>query len=184
MSDRDRNQLELNLRELAQLFNSMDPSPFHERDLDAAAETFLLDWAREMPPGREFALTIRLGQPPAPEKAAGADEAVRHYFASRALATRRALRRMLRLARWRMFVALLFLGGCLALGRGLESLGLGSPLVDTIVLSLDIIGWVALWRPAEIFLYDWWPLRDDLRLFERLGRMPVVLIGPENRPAV
>jgi hypothetical protein len=39
--------------------------------------------------------------------------------------------------------------------------------------SLLIVGWVALWRPLEIFLYDWWPIRADARLFERLAAMPV-----------
>ena len=180
MKEAPRNHLELKLRELAQLFNSMDPSPFHERDLDAVAEGFILDWARELPAGREFELVIRLGARPDPAKASGTDEAVRNYFANRALSARRALRRMLRLARWRMFVALLFLGACLTLSQVLDTLVTGSPLLGTIVLSLDIIGWVALWRPAEIFLFDWWPLRDDLRLFERLARMPVTLVMPED----
>lgn len=180
MSDKPRNHLELRLRELAQLFNSMDPSPFHERDLDAAAEGFILDWARELPAGREFELVIRLGTQPDPAKTGGVDEAVRNYFGNRALSARRALRRLLRLARWRMFVALLFLGACLTLSQVLDTLITGSPLLGTVILSLDIIGWVALWRPAEIFLFDWWPLRDDLKLFERLARMPVTLVLPEN----
>jgi hypothetical protein len=34
-------------------------------------------------------------------------------------------------------------------------------------------GWVAMWRPLEVFLYDWWPIRAEARLFDRLSRMPV-----------
>jgi len=34
-------------------------------------------------------------------------------------------------------------------------------------------GWVAMWRPLEVFLYDWWPIRAEIRLFERLSTMPV-----------
>ena len=34
-------------------------------------------------------------------------------------------------------------------------------------------GWVAMWRPVEIFLYDWWPIRAEARLFDRLAAMPV-----------
>ena len=30
-----------------------------------------------------------------------------------------------------------------------------------------------MWRPLEVFLYDWWPIRAETRLFERLGAMPV-----------
>jgi hypothetical protein len=39
--------------------------------------------------------------------------------------------------------------------------------------SLVIGGWVALWRPLEIFLYDWWPLRADRRLFQRLSEAEI-----------
>lgn len=180
MSSGPRNHLELRLRELAQLFNMMDPSPFHERDLDEAAEEFIVEWARELPAGLEFELVIKLGTPPDASYASGVDEAVRNYFANRALTSRRALRRMLRLARWRMFVGLLFLGSCLTLSQVLGNMVSGSALLGTIVLSLDIIGWVALWRPAEIFLFDWWPLRDDLKLYERLARMTVTLILPDE----
>jgi hypothetical protein len=43
--------------------------------------------------------------------------------------------------------------------------------------SLIIGGWVALWRPMEIFLYDWWPIAAEARLFDRLAAMPVSLRG-------
>jgi hypothetical protein len=39
--------------------------------------------------------------------------------------------------------------------------------------GLLIGGWVAMWRPIEIFLYDWWPIRAEARLFDRLSTMPV-----------
>jgi hypothetical protein len=32
---------------------------------------------------------------------------------------------------------------------------------------------VALWRPLEILLYDWWPMLADARLFDRLANMAV-----------
>ena len=38
-----------------------------------------------------------------------------------------------------------------------------------------IIGWVALWRPVEIFLYEWWPLRRHRRQMDRLAAMTVEL---------
>ena len=40
-------------------------------------------------------------------------------------------------------------------------------------LDLLIGGWVAMWRPMEIFLYDWWPIRADAMLADRLSVMPV-----------
>ena len=37
----------------------------------------------------------------------------------------------------------------------------------------DDRGWVSVWRPLEVFLYDWWPIRNEARLSERLSAMPV-----------
>ena len=30
-----------------------------------------------------------------------------------------------------------------------------------------------MWRPLEVFLYDWWPILGEVRLFDRLSQMPV-----------
>lgn len=178
MSAETGNVLELRLRELAQLFNSMDPSPFHDRDLDADADAFLVDWARELPAGREFALTIHLALPPPPEKSAGTEEAVRNYYRHRAETKARALRRMFRIGRWSLLIGFAFLAACLALAQLVGRLAANDPLLAPLQLAFDIIGWVALWRPVEIFLYDWWPLRQDQRLFERLARMTVQVVPP------
>ena len=46
-----------------------------------------------------------------------------------------------------------------------------------------IVGWVAMWRPIEIFLYDWWPIRAEWRLFQRLSVMPVRIEYRRHTPA-
>src|SRR5882757_3737263 len=69
-------RIQLRLRELAQLFNSMDPSPFLDRDLDADAEEFIVSWAREHPKDHELELTIHLAAPPPPDRVADVEEAV------------------------------------------------------------------------------------------------------------
>ncbi len=57
--------IELKLTELNQLFNSMDPSPFHERDLDHDAEEFIVSWAAEHPRQHDLKLVVHLASPPA-----------------------------------------------------------------------------------------------------------------------
>lgn len=177
MSAEPVNHIELRLRELAQLFNSMDPSPFHDRDLDDAAESFIVDWARELPAGREFELVIHLATVPHPERASGLEAALRNYFNNRLTTTRLHLRQLFRLGRWTLLVGVLFLGFCLSLS-GLVGRMSSSQLLETPRLVLDILGWVALWRPLEIFLYDWWPLRKDISLYKRLARVSVRVIPP------
>jgi hypothetical protein len=51
---------------------------------------------------------------------------------------------------------LLFLAICLIASRLLDRLddALDFPFMHLITESLTIVGWVALWKPIEIFLYD------------------------------
>ena len=170
-------RIELRLRELAQLFNSMDPSPFVDRDLDQDAEEFIMGWARELPAGREFELVVHLAVPPPPDRAAGTEDAVQRYFASRGEMKGRELRQLLRRGRISLFAGLLFLGGCYLLGLLVGRLGLGAFSVVG-KEGLAIVGWVAMWRPLEIYLYDWWPLREEMVMFRRLARMSVRLVLP------
>lgn len=177
MSPLRHDQVEVRLRELAQLFNSMDPSPFSDRDLDAAAEEFIVGWARELPHKDELELIVHLATRPDPERAAGAEEAVRHYFADRAEMKKRELRLLMRRGRISLLVGFLFLAACFVAGEmvGEDSAQSWSEFVK---LGLHIVGWVAMWRPLEIFLYDWWPIRSDRQLLERLARMRVRLELP------
>jgi hypothetical protein len=170
-------RIELRLRELAQLFNSMDPSPFVDRDLDRDAEEFILGWARELPARREFELVVHLTVPPPADRGAGTADAVRRYFASRADMKGRELRQLLRRGRISLLVGLLFLGGCYLLGLLVGHFGHGAFSVVA-EEGLAIVGWVAMWRPLEIYLYDWWPLREERTLFSRLARMSVRLVLP------
>ncbi len=166
-------RIEIRLRELAQLFNSMDPSPFSERDLDGDAEEFILSWARELPVHREIELALQLTVAPPPTRAAALEGAVRHFFAERASIKHLEFRQLMRRGRQSLLIGLVFLAACLLL---IELLGaLDATSVTFFKESLTIGGWVAMWRPLEIYLYDWWPLRDEWRLLERLARMKVTL---------
>lgn len=166
--------IRLRLRELAQLFNSMDPSPFHDRDLDADAEEFILSWARELPHDRDFELVIHLALSPPVDRAEGVESAVRHYFANRAEMKQREFRLLMRRGRTSLVVGLVFLIGCLLVSELFAKLGQG-PASNILKESLTIGGWVAMWRPLEIYLYDWWPLRDEHRVLQRLARIKVRL---------
>lgn len=177
MSAVAQNRIELRLRELAQLFNMMDPSPFYDRDLDAAAEEFIVSWAGELSAQGEIELVVHLATVPEASRAEGVEEAVRHYFANRAEMKGRELRQLLRRGRISLFIGLAFLAGCIALGVIGRRL-LPAHWNEFTEMGLQIFGWVAMWRPLEIFLYDWWPIRRERQLLERLARMQVRLLLP------
>lgn len=181
MSPGADNRVEVRLRELAQLFNVMDPSPFIDRDLDAGAEEFIVGWARELPHDRELELVIHLATTPEPDRAAGTEEAVHHYFSSRAEVKGRELRLLLRRGRVSLLIGLAFLAVCFGLSEAARGF-LSGGWSEFTEIGLQIVGWVAMWRPLEIYLYDWWPLRSDQRLLQRLARMSVRLNLPAPVP--
>lgn len=166
--------IEIRLAELKQLFNSIDPSPFGERDLDPKAEEFIIGWAREAPGDAPLALLVHLDRPAglANEPAALRD-AIRQFFMGRSKAARRRLRQLFRVGRTSLAIGIVFLAVSLVLGGAIENALGGSRLGELLREGLLIGGWVAMWRPIEIFLYDWWPILAEARLFDRLSAMPV-----------
>ena len=168
--------IELRVGELRHLFNAIDPSPFHQRDLDPKAEEFILGWAEDLPRDTLVALAVIVDRGPGrADEATILRQAVREYFAGRAASARRRLRELLRRGRISLAIGLAFLGASIAIGDVLANLAPTSQLASILSESLLIGGWVAMWRPIEVFLYDWWPIRSEARLHDRLAAMPVRL---------
>jgi hypothetical protein len=166
--------IEVRVAELRHLFNPIDPTPFHKRDLDPRVEEFIVEWSREVSRQVPLALLVRLDRPAGTAvEVAVLGEAIRGFFAARALASRRRLRRLLHLGRISLAIGLavlvIFTGIAQVLAGSTTGGGFGRILEE----SLSIGGWVAMWRPLEVFLYDWWPIRTETKLFEQLAAMPV-----------
>ena len=166
--------IEVHVAGLNRLFNAIDPAPFRQRDLDPAAEEFIVGWAREVPADAPLALVVRLDRPAGlPEEPAILRDAIREFFGERARVSRQRLRQLFRRGRISLVIGITFVAVSLLIGDIIGRL-LGERRIGAIVReSLSIGGWVAMWRPMEVFLYDWWPIRADARLADRLSAMPV-----------
>jgi hypothetical protein len=165
--------IEVHVAELKQLFNAIDPSPFREKDLDPNAEEFIVGWARDAARNASLALLVYLDRPAGlPEEAAILRDAIRQFFRVRAQTSRQRLRQLLRVGRTSLFIGLAFLSISLLVGDFLARM-VGGGIGELLRESLLIGGWVAMWRPMEIFLYDWWPIRAEAALYDRLSGMPV-----------
>jgi hypothetical protein len=79
----------------------------------------------------------------------------------------RRLRENFRLGRVSLALGLLVLVFFVALSMLANRLPVGG-IREVLHEGLLIIGWVALWRPVEILLYDWWPIVADRRKVRRL----------------
>lgn len=168
--------LALRLREVEQLFNSMDPTPFLNQDLDPTAEIFIENWASGYPLASRFHITIHLQQlPQAADTSELLTEAIHNHFAFKSQRTLTALHQLLQQGRISLVIGLIFMSLCLVAVESIDQFGNHSS-IRIAHESLTIIGWVAMWRPMQIFLYDWWPLWRQVRLYQNLSSAHIQLI--------
>ena len=62
--------IELRVNNVAQLFHTLDPFPFRERDLDKEAEEFIVGWARELSADRAIRIVVHYPESEAQTNAA------------------------------------------------------------------------------------------------------------------
>ena len=165
-------QIELRVSELGQLFNSMDPTPFHHRDLDTDAEVFLESWALEFPQDSHFRIIVHIEKMPPEDPAPIVAEAIHNYFDYKSVLMKRNLRVLLLEGRTSLLIGLAFLALCL-FGADVLSQFSSSTYLRVLKESLTIGGWVAMWRPMQIFLYEWWPLVRRSRIYHNLAHASV-----------
>jgi hypothetical protein len=172
----ERGVIEVRVRELDQLFNSMDPSPFHEKDLDPDAEEYIVASAKKLPRQSPAAMVVHLDRPiglPDEERILG--DAIRVHFARRAQLLRWELRRLLRRGSISLVIGLGSLAVSIIVGESIATRA-GGHLGRVMGESLHILGYVAMSHPLGIFLYEWWPILGDRRVHDRLSRMRVHIV--------
>jgi hypothetical protein len=176
-----RARIELSAREAQQLFDRRDPAPLGARDLDEETVEYVIGAAQEIPRQLPLSLVVSLSTPPDPGVPdALIVEAIRGHFAFARVQIGRRLRQHVRRGRTALGVGLVVLVACLALAQ-LAVATLDGPVRDVIREGLVITGWVAMWRPLDLLLYDWWPLIDERRHLDRVLAAEVAIVhsGPE-----
>ncbi len=170
--EQDAYLIELKLVDPRQLFNSLDPAPFIEKDLDRDAESYIVESARDFHLKMPLRLIIHLPNATPPDSVREIPDAIHNYFAYRAMGARRELTFTLRQGRYSLLVGLVFLFMCVTVRQIFELSWHGS-FAKIIEEGLLISGWVAMWKPLQIFLYDWWPIQRKRQIYEKLQVIPV-----------
>ena len=173
--------IELQVDEISPLFDTLDPFPFRDRDLDEHAEEYIVGWAREFLRDQPIRIVIH-----APESELRSEQAhqlgaaLNRYFSYRANVIARDLKELFRIGRMSALIGAAVLATCVLTTQALTA-ALGSGNVSRFFEeSLIILGWVVNWKPIEVFLYDWWPLARRRDLYRRLADASVELKAAAN----
>ena len=162
--------IELRIQKLEQLFDTLDPAPFHDKALDRNVDAYLLESAGEYSVGTPLKVMIH-----APAELAAhiteIEHAIHTHFALAAQQAERRHRRRRSVGRLALLTGLAILVLALSLRSWLKSVS--NPFAEAFSEGLMILAWVALWRPIETIGFDSWEARQQRRLLAKLARVPV-----------
>jgi hypothetical protein len=173
---RETYTIEIRLTSIEQMFDTLDPSPFREKDLDRHVEDFIVSWARELHTKLPFTIVVHL-----PEKqrirpeAKDIGPAIKGFFAYSAQETGLKLKELFRIGRRSLAIGMAILVVSIIASQMMAANLEPRPLGNVLEESLILFAWVANWRPIEIFLYEWWPIDRQRRLYRRLAAAKVEL---------
>lgn len=171
--ERDTILIEIKLKHLRQLFNTYDPSPFFEKDLDDDAVHYIVSTVKEFPLKQKQKLVLYF--PHFLKKKINPlhiQNAISHFFKYQNFLARRNLRAKLREARTEFFIAFVFLFIALAASESIVYYfeGLISRLLAE---GIIITAWVGMWRPLDAILFEWLPIRKDALIYDKIAHMDV-----------
>jgi hypothetical protein len=162
----------LELADPRELFAAPTADPLAGRPYGESGVDRILNQLRPKP-GREVRATIVLPESArAPDLEARTRGALARYFDARIAHNRNDNRSLWHEGRATLTRGLLFLAICML---GSHIVGAPKYLHPVFARFLDegfvIAGWVALWWPLDVLLYQHWPLARERRMYEALKRM-------------
>jgi hypothetical protein len=169
--------IEIKLSSVIQLFNSFDPAPFHEKELDSAAEHYIVETVKDFPVKTPFKIIIYL-----PADITGTDraqkipQAIKNHFEYKMMVQDRKFRARFRHGRSTLLIGLTFLAIAL-IARQLISANLSNHFLGQLFAdALLIIGWAAMWEPITVLLYELWPIIQMKKVYEKISRMEISIL--------
>jgi len=175
-SDNGTIVIELVLRNVMQLFNSLDPSPFHEKELDPDAEEYIFNAVVDQPKKVPVKMAIYLPEESITDTTRESIIlGIHNHFIYKSSVSDRELRRLFERGRMVLLIAMGFLFGSL-LGRQVLSTLDQTLLIRMAEEGLLIFGWVTLWEPVYIFIYGWWPIVQKRRIYDKITTMEIAVL--------
>ncbi len=175
-SQRELNEgpIQVRVPTVERIFNPMDPSPLHQRSLNDEVALWIEEWAEDIDGDEPIALEIYIGDGSAAGKEGAVVAGLRDYFEYREWAASRRLTEL-----WRDGRISLLIGICAITFFTSASRLIGDsklPALQVLREGLLVLGWVSMWKPTEIFLYAWWPIRRKRNAYRRLAAAKVTFL--------
>ena len=150
---------------IRQLFDHRDPNSFIEKDLDDDAVEYIVSSAQEISPKKVGLLRIVISEKFGEEISFSLKKAVSDYFMYQAHITEKKVKTIFKVGFKSLFIGLCFFSIAVLLSKSISHSLPDGFLGDFVKEGFLLLGWVSMWKPINIFLYEWWPLIDLKRTF-------------------
>jgi hypothetical protein len=160
--------VEVRVKNPLQLFDARDPAPFRERDLDDDFLEYIIASAKEFSFSTPLKIAIYIEDPESKDlNMSSTREAIQSYLSYRIEIQRGELKAFMRRAQLFLLIGLTILITCISVA---QSLHVPSPpgYLGILREGIVIFGWVSIWKPIELILFDWFPLYEKIKLYKKL----------------
>jgi len=169
--------IEVKLEKIEQLFDKKDPSPFRVKDLEESVADYILTSAEELGAKRVGKLRILYGDPTTPNTKL-IKTSINNFFNYQYEISKRDIYKTLGIGLKSLFIGIICMLISLSIIFTFEDVeGLHAKFISEGAL---LLAWVSMWKPFNLFLYEWWPLRDDMIIYKRLASVEVDILSANN----
>ncbi len=161
--------LEISVSSLDQLFDKRDPNPYRTKDLDEDIVEYLISSTQEV--GYRSLGGIQIISPIewSTDDKNDLEVAIKDFFLYREEITLKQLTATLMLGVKTLFIGIAFLSFAVTLPFLAKYTAAGEIFDKFLTEGFLLIGWVSMWKPINIFLYEWWPLADVAKIHRKLA---------------
>jgi hypothetical protein len=170
--------IQVRVGSVEQIFNPMDPTQLEERSLNPEVADWIEEWAEDLDKDDPITLEVYVADGRFTGREAAVVRGVHNHFEYREWQAGRQLSKLLREGRISLLIGVVTFTSLNAASRLVGPSG--NPVVEVLHDGLAILGWVSMWKPMEVLLYDWWPIRRERRACRRLAEATIVF--PLNAP--
>ena len=169
--------IELRISHPAQFYNLLDPAPNDKKEINHATESYIINSLEDMPNDKHSSakIVLYLEQTLYDDEKIRTDmeQAIHSHFALKLCSANQKYKLSMNKGRRYLARGLIFLIICLILSSVVTSIYNQNDIIYAIGQSFVVIGWVALWRPVEFYLYDRRDILDEIKMLGQLETITV-----------
>jgi hypothetical protein len=171
-SKNDAPAIEIKLKKINQLFNSFDPSPFLDKELDDDAVEYIVSYALEYAKLNQKMIIYVPTKHKSKMSEIEIRRSIHNFFEYKRDLAEKRIKLKFREGQLSLVVGISFLVTCILLGK---YIGTFAQNTWTYILEEGLLigGWVAMWKPISDILYEWWPIYDEKKIYHKLSEMPI-----------